>query len=179
MSVMHRLFFALKPPVRESRLIGLARDQMSGAKALVSNDRLHMTLGITNDYRTLDDALVDRMMAIGETVGGEPVPVTLDRLSGGARSVALRPTKRPRELVDLQGQIGRLLDYWGLTRAGWEFNPHVTLLYWDSQPVIRPIAPIEWTADEFVLIHSRVGETQHDILGRWPLVQRQQSLALV
>jgi 2'-5' RNA ligase len=179
METLHRLFFALKPPVREARLIGLARDQMRDAQALVSNDRLHMTLGITDDYRKLDDALVDRMMAIGETAGGEPVPVCLDRLSGGTRSVALRSTKRSRELADLQGQIGRALDYWGLTRTEWTFNPHVTLLYWDSQPVIRPIAPIEWLADEFVLIHSRVGETRHNVLGRWPLVQRQQSLALI
>lgn len=178
MEVLHRLFFALKPQVREARLIGLARDQIGGAHSGVTNDRLHMTLGISNDYRHLGDALVDRMMAIGGTIQGEPVPVRLDRLSGGARSVALRPTGQPHQLADLQHQIGRLVDYWGITRTDWAFNPHVTLLYWNGQPFIRPMAPIAWQAEEFVLIHSRVGATRHNILGRWPLVQRQRSLAL-
>jgi 2'-5' RNA ligase len=179
MDVSHRLFFALKPPAREGRLIGLVRDQMAEAHQPVANDRLHMTLTITNDYRRLDDALVDRMMAIGETIQGEPVPVRLDRLSGSMKSVALRPTGQPRELADLQRQLGKLTDYWGITRAEWTFSPHLTLLYWAGQPFIRPVAPIEWQAEEFVLIHSLVGATRHNVLGRWPLVQRQQSLSLL
>lgn len=178
MDVLHRLFFALKPPIREGRLIGLVRDQVADAHTPVSNDRLHMTLTITNDYRRLDDALVDRMMAIGETVQGEPVPISLDRLSGSMKTAALRPTGQPRELADLQRQLGKLTDYWGITRSEWAFSPHVTLLYWAGQPFIRPVAPIAWQAAEFVLIHSLVGATRHNVLGRWPLVQRQQSLSL-
>ncbi len=179
MEVLHRLFFALKPPQRQSRLIGLVRDAVPEEHTPVTNDRLHMTLAITNDYRRLDEALVDRMKAIGDTIQGEPVPVRLDRLVGSMDAVTLRPTGQPRELADLQRQLGRLSDYWGITRTGWSYSPHVTLLYWQSQPFFRPVDQIEWQAEELLLIQSLVGATRHNILARWPLVQRQQSLALL
>ena len=165
--------------VRQARLIGLVRDAIVGARSPVPNERLHITLGLTDDYRRLEAALVDRMIAIGDTISGEPIPIRLDRISAGTGSVALRPTVQPRELANLQKQIGRLVEYWGLTRTGWSFNPHLTLLYWDGQPFIRPITPIDWRAEELVLIHSLIGERRHITLGRWPLVQRQHSLSLV
>ena len=49
------------------------------------------------------------------------------------------------------------------------FRPHMTLI-WSSRLVDEnPIVPIRWTAREFVLIRSHVGESRHEHLGRWPL----------
>ena len=38
---------------------------------------------------------------------------------------------------------------------------------------VKPFAtePISWTVCEFVLVHSRLGKTEHIHLGRWPLRQ--------
>jgi 2'-5' RNA ligase len=172
MEPLHRLFFALKPPVPEARRIGLLRDGV-GQGTIVADDRLHMTMGITDDFPCLADRDIDRMMAIGDTIAGDPVPLSLDRLSGSARSVALRPSTRPAALGPIQKQIQRLLDYWGMARTGWEFSPHVTLLYRAGQPFQRQVTARGWQADELVLIHSLIGETRHVPLGRWPILPKQ------
>ena len=49
------------------------------------------------------------------------------------------------------------------------FCPHMTLI-WSSRLVDeRPIVPIRWTAREFVLVRSHVGESRHEYIGRWTL----------
>lgn len=50
-----------------------------------------------------------------------------------------------------------------------DVQPHLTLGYPAGQPFSRAIPPIEWTAADLVLIHSHLGQTRHDIVGRWPL----------
>ena len=50
-----------------------------------------------------------------------------------------------------------------------QFLPHVTLLY-DGQVVpTQDIAPIHWTVDRFVLVQSKLGQTQHIVLQAWDL----------
>ena len=39
------------------------------------------------------------------------------------------------------------------------------------------IEPLEWRVDEPLLIDSHVGKSVHEVLGRWPLLQRQGVLA--
>jgi 2'-5' RNA ligase len=50
------------------------------------------------------------------------------------------------------------------------FHPHVAL---QSGPAIdaieESITPIQWRAEEFVLIRSFFGQSSHEIVGRWPL----------
>jgi 2'-5' RNA ligase len=77
----------------------------------------------------------------------------------------------------LQRPLGHRLALLGIHRAGWSFNPHVTLLYRAGEGFQRDIQPLRWEALEIVLIHSIVGETGHEELGRWTLIRRQQSLA--
>ncbi|MET0310218.1 MAG: 2'-5' RNA ligase family protein [Sphingomonas sp.] len=172
----HRLFFALKPTLVESRLTGLFRDTLEPQLDPVANDRLHMTLGITSDFMAFPHDLAQRMLGIGEAVAGDPFALSLDRLSGSERSMALRPNKRPPALSALQKQIDDQLRYWNLMRTGWSFNPHVTLGYRAGLSFLKPIVPLEWEVGDVVLIHSLVGATRHVELGRWPLVRRQLDL---
>ena len=171
----HRLFFALAPSARERALIGLHRDEVQGSHSLVSNDRLHLTLGITNNYEAFPEQIARRMMTIGDNVAAEPFRLALDRISAGARSIALRPSHRCAGIADLQHQLGLGLRRWNISREGWAFSPHVTLLYWEGQPFLRPISPILLEVTDFVLIHSMVGATQHRELARWQLSVRQKS----
>jgi len=52
---------------------------------------------------------------------------------------------------------------------GFRFDPHVTLAYGQEDGFRHQVWPISWRAEEFVLIHSLVGLTEHVELGRWPL----------
>jgi len=176
MQPCHRYFFALKPPLAEGRRIGLVRDRLLPTGTPVANERLHMTLAITGDYAVPPRDVEERLLAIGGRIDADPFPLSLDRASGNARSVALRPCRRPPALAALQHALDAPFRYWGLRREGWEFNPHVTLGYRDGPVFIEPIAPIAWEARELVLVHSIVGRTRHAELGRWPLVRRQLEL---
>ena len=51
------------------------------------------------------------------------------------------------------------------------FVPHVTLLR-DKHRLLPsiPVAPLEWTVTEFVLVHSLLGTTTHRVLAHFPLI---------
>ena len=59
------------------------------------------------------------------------------------------------------------------------FTPHLTL-FWDPR-LIEPhaIPPISWSATEFVLVHSIVGRSHHEVIGRWPLQTKVDPLVLL
>ncbi|WP_213981612.1 2'-5' RNA ligase family protein [Sphingomonas sp. dw_22] len=172
----HRLFFALRPSRIEANLTGLFRDTADSALTPVTNDRLHMTMGITGDFAAFPQDVAERMTAIGDGLAGDRFVLALDRLSGSERSIALRPSKRPPALSALQKQVDDLLRYWNLMRSGWSFNPHVTLGYRAGLSFLEPVTPLVWDVREIVLIHSLVGATRHVELGRWPLMRRQLDL---
>jgi 2'-5' RNA ligase len=130
-----------------------------------------MTTNITGDYADYPDALVGAMAAAGDAVMLPSFTVALDRLSGSAASVALRPADPTEELKRLQRQLELMLRRCGVPlREGWRFNPHVTLLYRNGKRFGKAIEPIQWQALDFVLVHSWVGRTRHTILKRWPLL---------
>jgi 2'-5' RNA ligase len=49
------------------------------------------------------------------------------------------------------------------------YTPHLTLLYDGCHVAARPIEPITWTAREFVLVRSLIGQSRHEVLARLPL----------
>ena len=172
----HRLFFALKPPKRQAAAIGRMRDRLGIGKGGVSDERLHSTVAITNDYAELPAELVATMTEIGNDLASSPFPIALDRLVGGAKSVALRPGKASTPFRDFQRQLERPMERLRILRTGWTFSPHMTLAYRDGAPFNERVDAIAWDGTEFVLIHSVVGRTQHIELARWPLVPRQYCL---
>lgn len=169
----NRLFYALRPSPLARNLIGVQRDQLGLAESLVENDRLHITLGITEDFTRQPYAEMKRLIEIGAQVSAAPVPVRLDRISGGNETIALRPSRRIDALAELGQKLQQGLAHAGLLRDAWDFHPHVTLLYRKGRPFTRTIPAIGWDATDFVLIHSMLGEHRHVELGRWPLIERQ------
>jgi RNA 2',3'-cyclic 3'-phosphodiesterase len=172
----HRLFYALLPSPVEARRIGLQRDRVTHIGSPVTNDRLHMTLGISDDFARFPQPLADAMVTIAERASAEPLRVELDRLAASRTSVALRPGRVPPALRQLSAELVEPLERRGLARPDWSFHPHVTLAYRLGEPFNESIAPVVLDAAEFVLIHSIVGATQHIELGRWPLAVRQLAL---
>lgn len=177
MAYLHRYFFCFQPPLAVRRQVGLLRDELDCGVGGVADHRLHMTLGITGDYPRPEPRVAAALITIGEAVDAEPVRISLDRLSGGYGVVALRPSRTPDALRQLQRQLDRRLAAARLRREAWSFNPHVTLVYRAGDPFLRSVPPYEWDATELVLIHSIVGATRHVEMGRWPLKQRQQAWA--
>jgi len=72
-------------------------------------------------------------------------------------------------LFALHGTLGAALARTGFARVSRRFTPHMTLLYDTRRLAPCSVEPVTWTAREFVLIHSRIGLTQHIPLGRWSL----------
>ncbi|MBA3676158.1 MAG: 2'-5' RNA ligase family protein [Sphingosinicella sp.] len=168
--------FCILPPAAVARQVGLLRDGLDCGGTLVADGRLHVTLGITNDYPAHDPQLTDQLLTIGGSIEAEQGHVSFDRLSGSGATIALTPSKAAHGLADLHREIARAMAMKNVLRDGWHCNPHITLAYYDRHPFIKPSPQFSWDAKELVLIHSFLGKTKHVVLGRWPLVRRQLDL---
>lgn len=164
----HRYFFAALPdPVSASRIHAWA-ERTLGPEGMLDAKRLHVTLAITPDFSA--PRPVEPLLRAGERVAACAFDLVLDRLSIGTRSIALRPGHSQRAAIELHGAIADAMAIEGVEmRDDWRFNPHMTLAYRQSLPATRPVTDRGWGAGEFVLIHSLVGLTRHEVLGRWPL----------
>ena len=86
------------------------------------------------------------------------------------RPFVLRGDAGLAELMVFQRALGLEMTKAGLGRwAKPAYTPHVTLLYDDRAVAEQAITPIRWTAGEFVLVRSLIGQTLHIPLARWPL----------
>ncbi len=167
--IFHRAFFAFRPGPQVRVQIGNMIEEIAPGLPHVANDRLHSTLGITNDFTALPASLVDELRAIGDGISADPFDVTVNRLSGSADSVALRPSRANPDWRELQVPIEEKMRRAGVLRDNWRFSQHITLYYRSGAPFSRIIGGYDWPVDELLLIHSEVGAGKHRVLARWPL----------
>jgi RNA 2',3'-cyclic 3'-phosphodiesterase len=180
-----RLFFALFPS--EEAAIQIAnisqnlRDEHGLRGKSLSNDRLHVTLHHVSDYAGgLPGGVVESAMAAAANVVMPAFDVKFDR----AMSFAGSPKNKPFVLRGDEASHGGLaalmafqkVFYLAMCRAGLQgprantkFAPHVTLMYDPLAVKPQVVEPVIWTAHDFVLVHSLIGQTKHIHLGRWPL----------
>jgi RNA 2',3'-cyclic 3'-phosphodiesterase len=171
-----RLFFAAVPDFDAAakiyRIAGILRQAHRFDGKLIPRDCLHVSLlflgrGSEQLVRSACEAVAD--------VKTTPFEVSFDRTA----CFRGRPGNRPFVLVggdtlDRLKSLGHALDAaiaekgMGQKRLGRrarrDFVPHITLLYGERAVPEYPIAPISWTVNEFVLIHSLKG---HAHLARW------------
>ena len=180
-----RLFFALFPSeeaipqiVKTSQYL---RDVHGLTGKSLSNDRLHITLHHVGDYAGgLPEGLVETVLEVASQIEMPEFEVIFDR----AMSFAGSPRNKPFVLRGNEGRAGGLADlmafqkefYLSMCRAGLQgpranakFAPHVTLMYDPKAVPEQAVEPIRWTAHDFVLVHSLLGQTKHIHLGRWSL----------
>jgi 2'-5' RNA ligase len=151
----HRLFFALRPPLPLARQITAAASWFETDGDKLRSEHLHVTIDILDDHDRVSTALE-------RDIGGG--------VHGSDRSIALRPRHKNASLAALHQRIAVAREAAGLrAREGYRFSPHMTLGYRDGVSFTQPIAQIGWDVDAFVLIHSHVGRTRHDVIGRWLL----------
>jgi 2'-5' RNA ligase len=174
-----RLFFGLlSKPKSATAIIKAAHGlrELHGLKGrLVERERLHVSLHGIGRYDGLPDFIVERACQAGAMVSTSPFPLMFDRVM----SFDNRPEKRPvvlcpgydvARLFALRTVLGEAMKRARIGRhLTSHFTPHMTLLY-DSRVVReQPIEPIRVDVQDFVLVHSLVGQSRYIELARWPL----------
>lgn len=175
-----RLFFGLYPTADAATQVkGLAEQHRAahGLKGKSLNTELfHMTLHHLGDFVGVPPHIVAMAMEAGAAVDRPQFEITLDRIwsfdtKRGNNPHVLLGGEGVKALADFQLALGSAMAKTGLkpskTQSG--FTPHLTLLYDLQQIDERATEAVSWTANEFVLVHSLLGHTQHIALGRWPL----------
>lgn len=174
-----RLFFAIFPNAGAAAQIATLAQQLREKNGLsgkpLKTERFHVTLHHLGDYAGLPKDLVEVACAAAAGIRAAPFNVTFDR----AASFSTAPRNRPFvlrgddgvvPLITFQQTLGDALKKTVLGRwAKPAYTPHVTLLYDDRSVPEQTVPAVSWTASEFVLIHSLIGQTLHVPLGRWPL----------
>lgn len=172
-----RLMFLLYPDAATAERIAAEARRLREALGLrgqpLLTDRFHITLHHLGDYVGLPADKVRQGEAAGVALSHAPFEVVLDK----AVSFANRPGNNPftlqggegvKTLIAFQQALGLRMAGAGL-KPDKHFLPHVTLLY-DGQVIpAQDIAPIAWTVDRFVLVQSKLGQTQHIVLRSWDL----------
>lgn len=178
--MIERLFLGLMLPPAQAAEATAVLEQSRTDPGLrgtaIRPDRLHITLIHVGDYaRALPGSVVEAVRQAASALSTPAFDITLDRVS----SFSGAPGKHPHVLLGDRG-VEALRAFrndllTAVIRQGvkplsrQDFNPHVTLSYADRRLPERPIRPISWRAEEFVLIHSEVGRSIYHTLGRWPL----------
>ena len=183
---------AFEPPVPTDRLfLALCPDEATAARIAtlalsecarhglhgrpLRPDRLHVTLFHLGDWAGVSTDLV---AAVGKAAGDlreAPLGVAFDTAMsfvtrGAQKPFVLKASSGNAALHAFHARLATSLKRNGLgewTRGS--FEPHVTLAY--DRTVVPPhaIPPIGWTACDFVLVHSLLGQTRHIPLARWTL----------
>ncbi|MBO9544499.1 2'-5' RNA ligase family protein [Caulobacter sp.] len=170
-----RLMFLLYPDAQTAERIAREARRLKEALGLrgqpLLTDRFHITLHHLGDYVGLPNDMVTKGKRAGGALSAAPFEVVFDK----AVSFANRPGNNPFTLQGREG-VAALIAFQktlGLKMAGAalkpdkQFLPHITLLY-DGQVVPeQAIDPIRWTVDRFVLVQSKLGQTQHIVLAEW------------
>jgi|HubBroStandDraft_5_1064220.scaffolds.fasta_scaffold69781_2 2'-5' RNA ligase len=170
------LFFALLPDEEATLQIAQLVERFRQSHGLTGALRpLHVTLCDLVPRET-PQRTIEVASKVAASVAAAPFRVALNRMTrfGGKGG----KDKRPLVLAGDDGVAGlgqfrqrlcmqlRLAD---LTKRPGSFTPHLTLLYDDPLPPDQDVPPIAWTAQDFVLVRSLVGQSKHEVLGRWPL----------
>jgi 2'-5' RNA ligase len=168
--VLHRLFFALMPSAGIIPEIAAVRGRLGIAKSHVFDHRLHMTLWSLDLPMTPTPGIVADLCAAAAKVQGPALRLVLQELVGNGAQTMLKPGEPMPVLKAFQRRLQLAVADAGIwPNRGFRFDPHVTLAYGQEQGMRRPVWPLSWRAEEFVLIHSLVGLTEHVVLGRWTL----------
>jgi 2'-5' RNA ligase len=138
--------------------------------------RLHVTLFHVGDWAGLPMDTVEATKSAAASLREAPFPVLFDEVATFSgrrdqRPLVLKAAQGNAALQAFRARLGEALARNGLGRCvSRTFEPHVTLAYAAQAVEPEAVTPTGWTAQDFVLIHSLLGQTRHIVLGRWPLV---------
>ena len=175
----HRLFFALMPDAATRHEINhaaaLVQQQHPELRARwVRPERFHATLNFLGDFAVVPDEVLEKAMAVAESMHAAAFAWTLDYAAsfrGREPPCVLRSSELPDPLLALWGNMHAALGKTGLhLRDDRRFTPHVTLAYGRHElPAATPVTPVVWQVGRFALVHNVVGKGNYQVLGSWAL----------
>jgi RNA 2',3'-cyclic 3'-phosphodiesterase len=175
-----RLFLAIFPGADTAERIAHLARHLGSEHGLrgrpLATERFHVTLLHINDYAGLPQRIVDTAIEAAATVAMPPFEVAFDRVASfsgrvGNRPLVLRGGDGVSALTAFQAVLDTAIKKAGVrVRTGSHYTPHVTLLYDDGGVTEQVVDPVSWTVQEFVLVHSLLGQTRHVPLARFPLL---------
>jgi len=177
----HRLFFVLRPTIEATtealEIAQVCRTAHSLTGPSRPRELLHVTLNGIGAYRRLPQDIVFGAEQVAATVRASPFELVLDevmsfRHPGEPQAFVICSRQENEMLLDLRRQIQEGLYEAGLPyNVGGHLTPHMTLLY-DRKTVLpeKLERPVRWNIQEFLLIHSIYGKSEHNVVGRWPLL---------
>lgn len=189
MGTRHDLYFMLHLPDAIAQAIVHLQRQLDasyrGPSKPMAPDRLHTTLVPLGSYGQRIPLDVLRVtQSAGALLSEAPFRVAFDTVQSrgperelGSVELAghgdgVRPLLRlRRQLADALRQMG-----WPEAWLRRGFYPHITLDYRHAPVGVRRVEPFAWDVTEFELVDSHYGEGRHEVLARWPLLNRQASL---
>ncbi|WP_245304481.1 2'-5' RNA ligase family protein [Rhizobium sp. WYCCWR10014] len=133
-----------------------------------------MTITCVGKYDQLPEEIVFAARQAGAMAESAPIAIDFDHIMSFRHSEALVLYGEGglKALTRLHVQLGLGMHNLGLPHnIKRDFTPHMTLLY--DRKIVPSTAlnkSVSWTASEFLLIESLIGETEHRIIDRWPLL---------
>lgn len=174
-SQKERIFFACLPDCA-ARIHAMAEKwkQEKGFEAnLILPEHLHVTLFHLGDWAALPGEVVRLAKEAASQVKAAPFDVAFARAESFRNRTGVYPFVLTGDIApwkpfhDALGTALQKVGLGGATRG--EFRPHVTLTYDEIRVKPMAIGPVSWTVRDFVLVHSRLGQTTHNHLGSWKL----------
>jgi 2'-5' RNA ligase len=151
-----RLFFALWPPqaAAESMHEWAAQAHATTGGRITKADTIHLTLAFLGD---VEGNRVAALIDCARRVRGRPFELKLDegRWWDHNGIVWVGPRRMPEPLRDLAAQLDSQLKAGGFRTEKRDFKAHISLVRRATKGEVLPaFTPVEWHADEFVLVRS-------------------------
>jgi RNA 2',3'-cyclic 3'-phosphodiesterase len=173
----HRLFFALWPAeALRDELVKTIEPLLEHKKARRTRpDNFHITLAFLGAVQARK---LPSIIEAASDLEGEPLELRLEKLEAwpGSHVLCLTPGQCAPLHALVDGLRHNLLAH-QVELDQKDFRPHVTVAReWRDRSVEGAIAPIRWSAKEFVLVESESTRdgSRYRIIGRWPLATRSQ-----
>jgi 2'-5' RNA ligase len=175
-SQKHRIFLAALPDDETAAEIHARAEGFKNEYGFTGNlilpEHLHVTLFHLGDWAVLPDEIANLASGAASQVNAAAFEVSFARAESFRNSTGIYPfvltgdAKQWGGLYDALAAALRNNGLGGATKG--DFQPHVTLTY--DKVRVKPfkIQPVGWIVRDFVLIHSVLGKTTHNQLGRWP-----------
>jgi 2'-5' RNA ligase len=168
----HNFFFALLPDeaaaVATIQTALWLRDSHQLAGTFVKKQNLHVTLYPFFQDDVAPANLVEVASTLIQVIHARPFELVFDKVMSfrNGNCLVLASTRGFASMYGLKQQLAMRVRP---RHSAGSLTPHMTLLYTRRFVKEQPIEPIRWTAREFVLVHSFVGQGRHDVVARWPL----------
>jgi len=176
-SQKERIFFACLPDeAARARIHAFAEESKRRhgfEAALILPEHLHVTLFHLGDWAAFPEEIVRLAKEAAAQVSVAPFGAGFARAESFRNSTGVYPFVLTGDLAQwrpVHDALGAALKRVGLGGATQgEFRPHITLTYDKVRVKPSSIEPVGWQVREFVLVHSLLGKTTHNYLGRWQL----------